>query len=100
MDVQDIFFTLQSGDAYEKAVSALNTYFKPQTNSAFERSIFRRTVQLPNEPIEQYITRLRCRAETCDFGNRNAIDIQLRDQVVDKCLNHNLRRKLLEKGRI
>jgi hypothetical protein len=102
MDVQDIFFALPDGagdDKYEKAVSALDTYFKPQTNSTFELSLFRRTVQFPNETIEQYITRLRQRAETCEFGNRNAIDEQIRDQVVDKCLNHSLRRKLLEKGR-
>ena len=56
-------------------------------------------MQLPNETIEQYITRLQQRAETCEFGDRNAIGEQIRDQVVDKCLNHSLRRKLLEKGR-
>ena len=56
-------------------------------------------MQLHNETIEQYITRLRQRAETCEFGNRNAIDERIRDQVVDKCLNHSLGRKLLEKGR-
>jgi hypothetical protein len=49
--------------------------------------------------IEQYITKLRQRAETCELGNRNAIDERIRDQVVDKCLNYSLKRKLLEKGR-
>ena len=28
-----------------------------------------------------------------DLGDRNVIDIQIRDQVIDKCLNHKLRRK-------
>jgi hypothetical protein len=92
--------TLQLGiPKYEKAVSALDTYFKPQTHSTFERSLFWRTVQLPNEMIEQYITKLRQREETCELGNRNAIDERKRNQVVDKCLNHSLRRKLLEKGK-
>lgn len=102
MDVQDIFFTLPDGagdDKYAKAVSALDTYFKPQANSTFERSLFRRTVQLPNKTIAQYITRLRQRAETCEFGDRNAIDERIRDQVVDKRLNHSMRRALLEKDR-
>jgi hypothetical protein len=49
--------------------------------------------------IEQYITKLRQRAETCERGNRNAIDERIHDQVVDKCLNHSLRRKLPEKGK-
>ena len=80
-------------------MSALNTYFKPQANTAVERSFFRNTEQLPNETIEQYIIRLRQRAETCEFGNNAAIDERIRDQVIDKCLNHNLRRKLLEKAR-
>jgi hypothetical protein len=43
MDVQDIFCTLPDGagnDKYERAVSALDTYFKPQTHSTFERSLF------------------------------------------------------------
>ncbi|XP_062609444.1 uncharacterized protein K02A2.6-like [Saccostrea cucullata] len=55
--------------------------------------------QLEHETIEQYITRLRQRAETCEFGNRDAIDERIRDQIIDKCVRHNLRRKLLEKGR-
>ena len=80
-------------------MSTLDTYFKPQANCTCEGSLFRRTVQLPNETIEQYITRLRQRAETCEFGDRNAIDERIRDQVVDKCLNHSPRQKPLEKGR-
>ncbi|XP_048729723.2 uncharacterized protein K02A2.6-like [Ostrea edulis] len=102
MDVQDIFYTLPEGegdDAYDKAVSALDTYFTPQANIPYERSVFRSMAQMPNETIEQYITKLRQKSETCDFGNREAVDERIRDQIIDKCLNHNLRRKLLEKGR-
>ncbi|XP_061195212.1 uncharacterized protein K02A2.6-like [Saccostrea echinata] len=102
MDVQDIFFTLPEGegeDEYAKAVNALDNYFKPQANVPYERSVFRSMAQLEHETIEQYITRLRQRAETCEFGNRDAIDERIRDQIIDKCVRHNLRRKLLEKGR-
>ncbi|CAG2215581.1 unnamed protein product [Mytilus edulis] len=90
MNVQDIFNTLPEG-AYEKAVSALDAYFTPLSNAPYERSIFRSMIQSSSETIEQYITRLRQRADTCDFGNQNAIDERIRD--------HHLRRKLLEKGR-
>ncbi|CAG2207858.1 unnamed protein product [Mytilus edulis] len=102
MNVQDIFFTLPEGageGAYEKAVSALDAYFTPLSNAPYERSIFRSMIQSSSETIEQYITRLRQRADTCDFGNQNAIDERIRDQIIDKCLSHHLRRKLLEKGR-
>ncbi|CAC5404852.1 unnamed protein product [Mytilus coruscus] len=102
MNVQDIFFTLPEGageGAYEKAVSALDAYFTPLSNAPYERSIFRSMIQSSSETIEQYITRLRQRADTCDFGNQTAIDERIRDQIIDKCLSHHLRRKLLEKGR-
>jgi hypothetical protein len=97
------FFTLPDGagdDKYEKAVSALDTYFKPQANSTFEDLYFKgQCSYLMKRLNSTYITRLRQRAETCEFGDRNAIDERIRDQVVDKFLNHSLRRKLLEKGR-
>lgn len=102
MDVQDIFFTLPEGtgdNVYAKALNALDKYFKPQANVPYERSVFRSMAQSTQETIEQYITRLRQRAETCEFGNRDAIDERIRDQIIDKCVRHNLRRKLLEKGR-
>ncbi|CAC5397235.1 unnamed protein product [Mytilus coruscus] len=102
MNVQDIFFTLPEGageGAYEKAVSALDAYFTPLSNAPYERSIFRSMIQSSSETIEQYITRLRQRADSCDFGNQNAIDERIRDQIIDKCLSHHLRRKLLEKGK-
>lgn len=35
----------------------------------------------------------------CEFGERDATDERIRDQIIDQCVQHNLRRKLLEKGR-
>ena len=55
--------------------------------------------QKSSETVEQYITRLRIQANLCDFGTREQIDEQLRDQVIDKCSSQALRRKLLEQGR-
>eukprot|EP00112_Aurelia_sp_Birch-Aquarium-sp1_P025566 Seg856.4 transcript_id=Seg856.4/GoldUCD/mRNA.D3Y31 product="hypothetical protein" protein_id=Seg856.4/GoldUCD/D3Y31 len=53
--------------------------------------------QMPSEIIDQYVTRLRQRAEYCEFGTSTGE--QIRDQVMEKCLSHALRRKLLEKGK-
>ncbi|MCG8032586.1 MAG: aspartyl protease family protein, partial [Candidatus Thiodiazotropha taylori] len=102
MDAQDIYYTLPEGqgeDAYEKAKDSLNTYFNPLSNVPFERHQFRTTVQNEGESIEQYIVRLKQKAETCEFGTENDVNIQIRDQIVEKCRKHELRRKLLEKGR-
>ena len=77
MEVQDILFTLTTGvgiDAYAKTVDALNKYFTPQANLPYERSLFRSMAPLPSENIEQYITRLRQRVDTCEFGDLDVID--------------------------
>ena len=95
--VQDIFYTLVVPDpvddhnVYDLAVAALDGYFQPQNNAAFERSQFRAMVQLPSETVDQYITRLRQKAVYCDFHN---VDVNIRDQIIEKCYAQRLRRKL------
>lgn len=99
MDVQDVFYTLPEGEGenvFDKCLSSLNTHFSPQVNVPYERHSFRNMCQTNNESIDQYITRLRQKAESCSFDN---VDEQIRDQVIEKCNSHALRRKRLEKGR-
>ena len=101
LNVQDIHFTLTEeggSDSYQKAKVTLNKYFKPQANVPYERLCFRETSQLANETVEQFVTRLRQKAQTCEFGDAATVDEQIRDQVISKCLSHELRRKLLQKG--
>ena len=103
LSVQDIFFTLDEGTGennYLKAKDALDKYFKPQANVPYERLCFREMSQLPSETVEQFVTQLRQKAQSCDFGDAAAVDEQIRDQVISKCLSHNVPRKLLEKGKI
>ena len=102
MAVQDIFFTLKEvredeDNAFVKMKKTLEKHFTPQSNVPYERHVFRNTAQLPSETVEQFITRLRIKAETCELGL--TVEEQIRDQVIDKCLSHHLRRKLLEKAR-
>lgn len=96
-DVQDIFATLpDTGEAtdYGKAVKALNDYFIPKVNTAYARHTFRQLVQKPNEPIQQFATRLRHAAKDCGYGTDR--DNHIRDEVLAKCTSTYLRRKLLE----
>ena len=103
VSVQDIFFTLDEGTCennYLKAKDALDKYFKPQANVPNERLCFREMSQLPSETVEQFVKRLRQKAQSCEFEDAAAVDEQIRDQVISKCLSHNIRLKLLEKGKI
>ena len=46
--------------------------------------MFRSMEQLEEETVEQFIVRLRQKAETCEFGEQASIDEQIRDQVIEK----------------
>ena len=101
LDIQDIYFTLEEeggSDNYRNATATLTKYFKPQANVLYERLCFRETSQLANETVEQFVTRLRQKAKACEFEDAGAVEEQIRDQVINKCLSHELRRKLLQKG--
>ena len=51
--------------------------------------------QLPGESIDKYITRLKRKAQYCNFADESEM---IRDQVIEKCTSHRLRRKLLERA--
>ena len=100
-DVYDTFPEAQErgeGETvYTIAMEQLDQHFMPQVNVPYERHLFRTMAQLPTESVDQFITRLRERAEYCEFGV--AKDENISDQVIEKCMSSRLRRKLLEKGR-
>ena len=45
------------------------------------------------------MTRLRQKAQSCEFGDAAAVEEQIRDQVISKYLSHNIHCKLLKKGK-
>lgn len=107
MEVQDLFETLKDpgngsegtedrASEYEKAIRTLDAYFTPKINVPYERHIFRKMTQEVTETVDKFIARLSRQAINCSFGQ--ASDEHIRDQVIDKCLSSNLRRKLLSKG--
>ena len=99
-DVQDIFSTLpDTGDAKDdrKAVDALNAYFVPKVDTVYARHCFRQLTQAPGETIRQFATRLRRAVTACNYGEDT--DNQIRDEILCKCTNTYINRKLLEEGR-
>ena len=58
--------------------------------------MFKNTSQRNDETIEQFITRLRQKAETCEFTK---VEEHVRHQIIEKCSSNVLRQKFLEKGK-
>jgi len=95
--VQEIFKTLSdTGTDLETAIEKLDEYFLPKRNIAFERHVFRQAKQEDSERLDNYVTRLRQLAETCDYEDNT--DDMIRDQIVDKCKSTRLRRRFLREG--
>lgn len=59
----------------------------------YERYIFRITVQERDESFESFVERLRIQVRKCRFAD---IDMQLKDQIIEKCNSKELRQRAFE----
>ena len=87
---QSIFDTLSdTGEDYDGAITKLDAYFNPKKNVDFEIFKFRTATQQNSETIDQYTTRLRKLAQTCEFTDVNR---ELKSTIIQNCLSKRLRR--------
>ena len=106
MEVQDIFEDLQDpgpvpaeGDnAYKVAIRKLDFYFRVEENIPYERHVFRQLSLQEGETADQFMVRLRKQARHCNFGT--SLNDNLRDQLIEKLTDFELKRKLLEQRNI
>lgn len=74
-------------------LNSLEQYFKPAKNVIYERYLFGCCKQEEGEPIDCFVTRLREKAATCEYGALR--DELIRDKIVIGITNENTRRRLL-----
>ena len=93
--VADIYDTLISeSDDYAATKTKLTNYFAPQVNLHYEIYMFRNAKQEDSETVDQFCTRLRALAATCEFAD---IDRELLSQIIQNCQSQELRRRALRK---
>lgn len=80
---------------YEEAVTKLNAFFLKKVNWTYERHILRQMKQNTDEVINSFTIRLRLQGERCGFGE--AIDDNVKDQIIQNCQSAALRREFLKK---
>ena len=95
-DVQDIADKniTDTGTDFTTLVRKLSECFAGQNNVVFERYQFRLCTQLEGERVDSWYTRLRIKAQMCEYENQT--DSIIQDQIVACCFSTKLRRKLLE----
>ena len=94
----DIFETLSdTGDEkdYKAAMDRLTEHFTPQRNVDYETYLFRQARQQPNETLDQFATRLRQLASTCEF---TSVDKEIKSQIILNCSSSHLRRRALRES--
>ena len=92
-ELHDIYDTISSvKDEYNDIKRKLTNYFEPKINLTFEVYNFRQMKQEQGESIDQFVTRLKQKAQRCNFYDN---DREIKDQVVFNCYSDRLRRKAL-----
>ena len=92
-ETQEIFDTLSdTGEDYKTALAKLDDYFLPKKNVDYETFQFRQAKQKMDEPVDQFVTRLRKLAVTCEFPD---LDRELKSAVIQNCTSKRLRRYAL-----
>ena len=90
---QEIFDTLpNTGEDYATAQEKLDEYFSPKKNVDYQIFQFRQAVQQSGETIDQFVTRLRKLAATCEFHDASK---EIKSAIIQNCQSKRLRRYAL-----
>ena len=93
--VREIFKQLPDTGAdedYDVATAKLHEYFEPQRNRRYEVYRFRQATQERNETLDQFHTRLRTLAQTCEFHDT---DFELEEQIIIGGTSSKIRKRAL-----
>ena len=70
----------------------LKAHFDPQKNKRYEVYRFRQATQESNETLDQFHTRLRTMAETCEFTD---IEFEIEEQIIIGGRSSKIRKRAL-----
>ena len=82
----------ETGDDFATAMEKLNNYFTPKKNMTYEIFQFRKAVQHSGVTVDQFATRLRKLASTCEFTD---LAKELKSTIIQNCQSKCLRRVAL-----
>ena len=77
---------------YDIAKAKLLAHFEPQKNRRYEVYRFRKAVQEPRETLDQFHTRLRTLAQTCEFAS---LDFEIEEQIIIGGASSKIRKRAL-----
>lgn len=84
---------------FVEALRLLDVVFLKQNNEPFQRSVFRRLEQKPEESTAAFVVRLREQASFCNFGSSAAMEKAIKDQIISGGRLEKLRREMLKEDK-
>ena len=88
-----VFANAADRDTFEEVVKKFDEHCTPKKNETFERYVFRSRLQQPGESFDVFLTDLKLKARTCNFGDLH--ESMIRDQLVFGILDKKVRERLL-----
>lgn len=83
-------------DKFDEVLKKFDEHCLSKKNETYERYVFRSRLQQPGESFDNYLTDLKIKAQSCNFGDlKNSM---IRDQIVFGTNEKKLREKLLREA--
>ncbi|XP_064641934.1 uncharacterized protein K02A2.6-like [Lineus longissimus] len=86
-------FTDAEKDKYDPLVEKFEQYCTPKKNVTYERHVFNSRIQLDGETFDNFLTDLRNKSKTCEYGTLS--DSLIKDRIVYGIRSNNVRERLL-----
>jgi len=98
LKVYNTFTYDQEGDAKKLDVvtNKFQEYCTPRKNVVHERYMFWKLTQQPGESVDSFVTTLRLRAASCQFGDQT--ESMIRDRVVLGCPDRQVQERMLREA--
>ncbi|KAE8291509.1 Retrovirus-related Pol polyprotein from transposon 17.6 Protease [Larimichthys crocea] len=88
-----VFAERDHQEQFDMVVEKFDEHCSPKKNETFERYVFRSRMQVQGESFDAFVTDLKLKARTCNFGNLK--DSMIRDQIVFGVIDKKVRERLL-----
>ena len=85
---------MKNQDLYAVCIRKLDHHFRAEENIPFEKHMFRKMAPNEGDLVDKYLVRLHQQVRHCNFGA--ALEENLRDQLINKLTDMDLKKKLLE----
>ena len=86
-------FSEEEEGEYQSVIGKFDAYCNPKKNETYEHYVFNSRMQLDGEAIEQFVTDLKLKAQTCQFDTLR--DSMIRDRIVLGVWSQRVRERLL-----